>query len=156
MGCGIVKQTAMSMTDPERKPRPRLVRWLEWGALLLLLGGVAVYLLGKPLNPMANPEAAQALGLVQMHPARSAPSIRQALGSLLQTHRKPGRTPSIGEWTVQANNRTRDRQGYLVRVDVRVPGDQPDRWIEWQYLWLVRLPSREVIPLSRPASEIMP
>jgi hypothetical protein len=37
-----------------------------------------------------------------------------------------------------------------------LPGDQPHRWVEWEYLWVVRLSPAAVIPLSRPAAEVMP
>jgi hypothetical protein len=144
------------MAEPLEKQRPRWLRWLEWGLVAALLGGVGAYILWKPINPMADPRAAQALALVQTHPARSAPSIRQALDSVIQTNRKSARNPSIGEWTVQANNRTKDREGYLVGVVLRLPGDKADRWIEWEYLWLVRLFPQAVVPLSRPAAELMP
>ena len=140
---------------PERR-RPLWVRWLEWGTVGVLVAGVAAYLLWKPLNPMADAQAAQALALVQTHPARHAVSVRQALDAIMQAHGKPGRSPSMSEWTVQRNTRTQDRQGYLVRVELRLPGDRADRWVEWEYLWLVRLSPPSVIPLSRPAVEVMP
>ena len=111
--------------------RSRVLIWAEWGAVVLLVGGVAAYLLWKPLDPMADPRAARALALVQTHPARS---------------------PSIGQWTVRPD----DRNAYHVRVVVRLPGDQAARWIEWEYLWRVRLSPPTVEPLSRPALEVMP
>jgi hypothetical protein len=144
------------MRESSENSRAWWVRWLEWGLTAALLIGVGVYIFWKPINPMGDPGAAQALALVQTHPARSAPSIRQALDVVVQTNRRPARAPSIGEWTVQANNRTTDRQGYLVRVEVRVPADQAGRWVEWEYLWLVRLSPQTVVPLSRPAAELMP
>lgn len=140
------------MADREAKSRPRAVVWLEWGAVVLLVGGVAAYLAWRPLDPMADPRAAHALALVQAHPARSAPTIRQALDAVLKAHRTADRSPSIGEWTVRAE----ERNGYLVRVVVRLPGDQKPRWIEWEYLWRVRPSTQTVIPLSRPAVEVMP
>jgi D-arabinose 1-dehydrogenase-like Zn-dependent alcohol dehydrogenase len=84
------------MDEPNPSSRPRVLRWIEWGAVVLLVGGVSAYLLWKPLDPMADPRAAHALALVQIHPARSAPSIRQALDAVLQENRKPGRSPSVG------------------------------------------------------------
>ena len=136
--------------------RPAWIRWVEWGLVAALVIGIGGYLFWKPLNPMADPKAAHALALVQTHPARNAPSIRQAIDGIMQDNQKPGRSPSASEWTVQRNNRTPDRQGYLVRVEVRLPGDQPHRWIEWEYLWLVQLSPEAVIPVSRPAAEVMP
>ena len=136
--------------------RAAWVRWLEWGALAALILGVGVYIVWKPLNPMANPDAAHALALVQTHSARHAGTIRQELDSILQGGRKGARSPSMGEWTVQRNNVTPDRDGYVVRVELRLPGDQEGRWVEWEYVWLVRLSPRSVVALTRPATEVMP
>ncbi len=119
---------------------------------MLLVGGVAAYLVWKPLDPMADPRAAHALALVQAHPARSAPSIRQGIDAIVKANRKGDRTPSVGEWTVRAD----ERNGYLVRVVVRLPGDETHRWVEWEYLWSVRLSPQTVVPLSRPAVDVMP
>ena len=124
--------------------------------LVGLIVGVAGYLLWKPLNPMADPKAARALALVQTHQARSAPTIRQAIDAIMRENAKSGRSASMSDWTVQRNNRTQDREGYLVRVEVRLPGDQSHRWIEWEYLWLVGLTPESVTALSRPAGEVMP
>jgi hypothetical protein len=136
--------------------RAAWVIWLEWGALAALVLGVGVYLVWKPLNPMANPDAARALALVQTHPARHATTIRQELDSIVQGSRKGNRSPSIGEWTVQHNNLTPDREGYVVRVELRLPGDQGNRWVEWEYAWLVRVSPASVVALTRPATEVMP
>jgi hypothetical protein len=161
MAFSVVKQLdslstyEVTMEDSQRV-RPAWIVWLEWGTVAILVVGAVVYYFWKPLNPMSDPKAAHALALVQTHPARSAPTIRQAIDALMQANRQGGRTPRVGDWTVQANNRTEDRVGYLVRVEVRLPSDRPYRWVEWEYLWLVRLSPQAVIPLSRPASEIMP
>ena len=118
----------------------------------MLLVGVAAYLVWKPLDPMADPRAAQALALVQTHPAREAPTIRQAIDAIVKANRKGDRTPVVGDWSVRAD----ERNEYLVRVVVRLPGDEKHRWVEWDYLWRVRLSPQTVLPLSRPALEIMP
>jgi hypothetical protein len=144
------------MNDPETQPRSRVLVWLEWTVTLALVGGVAAYLVWKPLDPMADPKAAQALGLVQTHPARSGPTIRQAIDAVMQANRKPDRSPSIGEWRVRPDEGGQERDSYRVRVVVRLPGDQTHRWVEWEYLWRVDLSRKAVVPLSRPAVEIMP
>jgi len=141
---------------PESRPRSPLIVWIEWGAVALLVGGVAGYLFWKPLDPMGDPRAAQALALVQTHPARSAPSIRQAIGDVMKANRRADRSPSSGEWSVRPDDRTGERDSYHVRLVVRLPGEQTHRWIEWEYLWTVRLSPPAVIPMSRPAVEIMP
>jgi len=101
---------------------------------------------------MGDPRAARALALVQTHPARSAPSIRQALDAVLKANRAADRSPTVGAWTVRAKG----SDDYEVRVVVRLPGEQANRWVEWEYLWRVRLAAGAVVPLSRPAVEIMP
>ena len=146
-----------SDSDPDfERARPRWVRWLEWGMLVGLIAGIAGYLLWKPLNPMADAKAAQALALVQTHRARTAPTVRQAIDAVMRENAKSGRSASMSDWTVQRNNVTQDRKGYLVRVNVRLPGDQANRWIEWEYLWLVQLTPESVTALSRQAVEVMP
>ncbi len=140
------------MDERDAQPRARAIVWLEWGAAVLLLVGVAAYLVWKPLDPMADPRAAQALALAQTHPAREAPTIRQAIDAIVKANRKGDRTPVVGDWSVRAD----ERNEYLVRVVVRLPGDEKHRWVEWDYLWRVRLSPQTVIPLSRPAVEVMP
>lgn len=142
--------------NPESQPRSRLLVWIEWSAVVLLVGGVAGYLLWKPLDPMGDPRAAQALALVQTHPARTASSIRQAIGDVMKVNRRAERSPSIGDWSVRLDEQAGERDHYRVRVVVRLPGDQATRWIEWEYLWQVHLSPPAVIPLSRPALDVMP
>ncbi len=144
-----------SLVKPPQS-RSRLLVWIEWGAVVLLVGGVAGYLLWKPLDPMGDQQAAQALALVQTHPARSAPSVRQAIDLIMKANHTADRSPSIGDWTVRRDERANERNNYRVGVVVRLPGNQKNRWIEWEYLWLVRLSPPTVIPMSRPAVEIMP
>src|SRR3989442_12313823 len=103
------------MDERSPSPRARTMVWLEWGAVVLLLVGVAAYLIWKPLDPMADPRAAQALALVQTHPAREAPTIRQAIDTIVKANRKADRTPVVGDWTVRPD----ERNGNLVRVMVR-------------------------------------
>ena len=144
------------MDDPATQPRSRLLVWLEWTLTLALVGTVVAYMLWKPLDPMGDPKAAQALGLVQTHSARSAETIKQAIDAVMQANRKPDRSPSISDWTVRPEKTALDGDSYRVRVVVRLPGDQAHRWLEWEYLWRVELSHKAVIPLSRPAVEIMP
>ena len=140
----------------EPQSRSSLVIALEWAAVLLVVGGVAGYIFWKPLDPMSDPRAARALALVQTHPARAAPSIRQAIDAVMRANRTADRSPSVGDWAVRPDDQAGERDSYRVRVVVRLPGDQKNRWIEWEYLWKVRLSPPAVIPMSRPAVEIMP
>src|SRR2546428_11251337 len=133
------------MDERSPSPRARTMVWLEWGAVVLLLVGVAIYLVWKPLDPMADPRAAQALALVQTHPARTAPSGRQAIDAIVKANRKGDRTSVDGDWTV----RNDERNGYLVRGVVRLPGDDMRRWVEWVYLRRERRWPPSCIPLEQ-------
>ncbi len=141
-------------TEPRR--RSPFIVWIEWGAVVLLAVGVAGYIFWRPLDPMGDPRAAQALALVQTHPARSAPSIRQAIDDVMKANRTSDRTPSISDWVVRSGDQAGDRDVYHVRLVVRLPGEQKNRWVEWEYLWTVRLNPPAVVPMSRPAVEVMP
>src|SRR2546427_7004472 len=141
------------MDERDARPRARAIVWVEWGAVVLLLVGVAAYVIWKPLDPMADPRAAQALALVQTHPARSTPTIRQAIDAIVKASRKDDRTPVVGDWTVRAD----ERNGYLVRVVVRLPGEEKHRWIEWDYLWRGgAVPPPPVPPLAPPRGRVAP
>ena len=90
------------MEEAGKRTRPRIVIWLEWAAVVLLIGGVAAYIFWKPLNPMSNPKAAEALAIVQTHAAKSAPTIRQAIDGNRDAHLRwaTGRcAPTIGPLT---------------------------------------------------------
>src|SRR2546428_10164027 len=140
------------MDESEARPRARAMVWVEWGAVVVPLAGVAAYLIWKPLDPMADPRAAQALALVQTHPARSTPTIRQAIDAIVKANRKDDRTPMVGDWTVRRD----EGNGYLVRVVVRLPGDEKHRWIEWDYLWRGGLFPPTPIPPARAAGGGVP
>jgi hypothetical protein len=83
--------TSAPMHQSDR--RPPWIRWVEWGLVAAFVGGIGGYLFWRPLNPMADPKAAHALALVQTHPARNAPSIRQAIDAIMHDNQKPGRSP---------------------------------------------------------------
>src|SRR5207244_13199651 len=97
------------MDERSPSPRARTMVWLEWGGVVLLLVGVAAYLIWKPLDPMADPRAAQALALVQTHPALTPPSIRQAIDAIVKANRKSDRTSVLGDCTVRYDQRSWNR-----------------------------------------------
>lgn len=129
-----------------------VVRYLHYAAAGLLLAGGLVYWAMKPptVNPLADPQAAEAMALVQTHRAKQAPTLRQALTDRVQAMAARGQGVRMGEWTVQKQK----DDVYVVKVFVREEGSR--QWFERDYEWQVNLTKRKVIPMSMPAEDLMP
>lgn len=118
---------------------------------LLVAGGVAYWALKPPtLNPMSDPQAAEAMALVQTHRAEHAPTLRQALTNRVQGMEERSIGVRLGEWQVE------HQQGnlYLVKVFVREQGTK--QWFEREYIWQVNLAKKTVIGITLPAIDVMP
>src|SRR5437879_12113946 len=113
------------MDERDARPRARAIVWVEWGAVVLLLVGVAAYVIWKPLDPMADPRAAQALALVPTHPARTSTSVRQPIHAIVKANRKRNQTSVVRDSTVLHD----DGYGNLVLDVVRRHGDAMGRWV---------------------------
>lgn len=118
---------------------------------LLIIGGLAFWYLKPPaLNPMADPQAAEALALVHTHQAMDAPTLLQALANRVKTMSERGQGVRLGEWQVQQ----RGERTYMVRIWLREEGTK--QWFERDYSWHVDLDSRSIRPMSNFAVELMP
>lgn len=130
-------------------PWVKIVHYVVFG--LLAIGAVA-YVLLRPsfVDPMSDPEAAEAMALVQTHRAQRAPTIRQAISDRVKEISDNGKGVNLREWRVE-----REPSGtYLVRVSIR---EQVSiEWFERNYIWRVDIVKRSVIPLTIPASTLMP
>jgi hypothetical protein len=130
-------------------PWVKIVHYGVFG--LLAIGAIAYVLLRPPfLDPMSDPEAAEAMALVQTHRAQQSPTIRQAISERVKELSDKGRGVNLREWRVE-----REPSGaYLVRVSIRE--QVTVEWFERNYLWRVDVARRSVIPLTIPASTLMP
>lgn len=144
------------MADPAESSQTEssssLVRTLHFVVIgLLLAAGVGYWALKPPsLNPMADARAAEAMALVQTHRAHQAPTLLQAVTERVRTMAARGQVVRIGEWRVE-----REKEDvYVVSVTVREQGTK--QWFEREYLWRTDLTKRTVVPLSRPAADLMP
>lgn len=118
---------------------------------LLVAGGVTYWALKPPtLNPMADPQAAEAMALVQTHRAEHAPTLRQALTDRIQGMEKRGIGVRLGEWQVEHQ----EGDLYLVKVFVREQGSK--QWFEREYTWQVNLAKKTVTGITLPAIDVMP
>ena len=135
--------------SPRRGSLSRLLHSLV--GILLVAGAVGYWLLKPPtLNPMADPQAAEAMALVQTHRAEQAPTLRQALTNRVQAMEKRGIGVRLGEWQVE------HQQGnlYLVKIFVREQGTR--QWFEREYIWQVNLAKKTVVGITLPAIDLMP
>ncbi len=128
-------------------PWVKIIHYVVFG--LLVVGAVA-YIVLRPLDPMSNPEAAEAMALVQTHRAQQSPTIRQAISERVKGLSDKGKGVNLREWRVE-----REPSGtFLVRVSIREQVSV--EWFERNYLWRVDVAKRSVIPLTIPASTLMP
>ena len=130
-------------------PWVKIVHYVVFG--LLAIGAVA-YVLLRPsfVDPMSDPEAAEAMALVQTHRAQRAPTIRQAISDRVKEISDNGKGVNLREWRVE-----REPSGtYLVRVSIRE--HVSIEWFERNYIWRVDIVKRSVIPLTIPASTLIP
>jgi hypothetical protein len=138
-------------TSAERSPR--WITVMHVAVVVLLAGGALWYWLGKApaINPMTDPGAAEAMALVQTHPAKQAPTILQAVSERVRHMKERGQGVRLGEWRVEKDGAHPDR--YLVKTFIREQGFQD--WFEREYLWRVDLKRKRIEPLSLPAEELM-
>jgi hypothetical protein len=146
------------MTEPQSTDTPGVAwaRLVHYAILILLIGGGIAYWYFKPpsLNPMADPGAAQALALVQTHPAQGAPTVLQAINTEVGDLIQRGRRVRTVDWLVQHQKGDPNGRIYVVRYEVREEGSTG--WIEREYLWQVDIVRKRVFPVSLPAQFIMP
>ncbi|MGH7254534.1 MAG: hypothetical protein ACREI3_02040 [Nitrospirales bacterium] len=145
--------------DPNQQPGslPHSSTWsrsriLHYGiAGVLVIAGLAYWALKPPsLNPMADPRAANALALVQTHPAQQAPTVLQAMTDHVKRVKERGQGARLGEWQVNQEG----GEWYVVRVRLREEGT--DQWFEREFVWRVNLASKTVEAVTLPATGVMP
>ena len=117
-----------------------------------MIVGVVAYWMLKPstLNPVVEPQAIQALALVQTHQAKQAPTLLQALTNRAKERTERGKGIRIGEWNVKQL----ENGDYVVSVGVREEGTK--QWFENEYVWRVDLNKSKITPYSNYAVELMP
>ena len=118
---------------------------------VLLLGGLLYWLLKPPsLNPLTDPQAAEALALVQTHRAAGYPTILQAFNERLRIQQQRQLGVRLGDWRVLKL----DGDRYEVRINLREQGT--NQWFEREFIWHVDLGTKRVNAASLPADGLMP
>jgi hypothetical protein len=126
--------------------------------VVLAIGGLAYWLLKPPsLNPLTDPQAAQALALVQTHRAAGYPTILQAFNERVRLQKERNLGVRLGEWRVQKLDSDRQNpngERYEVRMNLREQGT--NQWFEREFIWHVDLATKRVNAASLPADGLMP
>ena len=125
---------------------------------VLIVAALGYWLLKPPsLNPLTEPQAAEALALVQTHRAVGYPTILQAFNERVRLLRSRDQGVKLGEWRVQKLEDSRRELGdnrYEVRINLREQGN--NQWFEREFIWHVDLATKRVNAASLPADGLMP
>ena len=105
---------------------------------------------GSTPNIPDDPNAREALQLVQSHPARNAPTLKDAVEQYLRELEAKGTPFHKGEWQVGE-----EQPGvYAVRILIREKGS--NQWIEREFAWRVTLKDQTIRVISLAAIHFMP
>ncbi|MCP9469467.1 MAG: hypothetical protein NNA31_05635 [Nitrospira sp.] len=128
-------------------------RMIQLAVTLVLVAGGAYYVwIGLPgaREPLDRREA-EALAMVQSHPAIGGGTILDAMNNHVRSMKERGQGVRLGEWRVhQVENDI-----YEIRVQLR---DQSVRgqWFEREFIWHAHLTRQKVNAASLPADGITP
>ena len=144
----------MNASEPSTdEGSPRWVTLIHVAIVVLIAAGGLWYwwAKGSSINPLSDPAAAEAMALVQTHPAKHAPTVLQAVNDRVKSMKERGQGVRLGEWRVEKDGDRPDR--YLVKTFIREQGFKD--WFEREYLWRVDLKRKRIEPLSLPAEDLM-
>ena len=97
-----------------------------------------------------DPRAIEAITLVQNHPARQAPTLKEAITGLVDDMKARGKGVYMGDWRVAAQG----PDTYVVSVLIREKGFA--EWIERDYAWRVNVKEKALSVITLPATHLMP
>lgn len=141
------------MVEGRPAPKPSLIRAVQFAALLVLALGVLFYVwTGLPVSKQPrDDQEAEALALVQSHPAIGARTILEAMNEHVRSMKERGQGVRLGEWRVHRV----ENDVYEIRVQLR---DQSVRgqWFEREFIWHAHLALKKVNAASLPADGVTP
>lgn len=128
-------------------------RMIQLAVTLVLVAGGAYYVwIGLPgaREPLDRREA-EALAMVQSHPAIGGGTILEAMNNHVRSMKERGQGVRLGEWRVHRV----ENDIYEIRVQLR---DQSVRgqWFEREFIWHAHLARQKVNAASLPADGITP
>ncbi len=125
----------------------------QWIATVVVVVGAAYYAwisLPGAREPLDRREA-EALAMVQSHPAIGGGTILQAMEEHVRSMKERGQGVRLGEWRVQQV----ENDIYEIRVQLR---DQSvlGQWFEREFIWHAHLARKKVNAASLPADGLTP
>ena len=119
---------------------------------ILLLGGLYYAWTTLPSTTLSRDQReAEALALVQRHPAIGQPTILQAMNEHVRTMKDRGQGVRLGEWRVKHV----EGDIYEIRVQLRDQGVR-GQWFEREFIWHAHLELKKVNAASLPADGVTP
>lgn len=119
---------------------------------VLLLGGLYYAWTTLPSTPSSkDAREAEALALVQGHPAIGHPTILQAMNEHVRAMKDRGQGVRLGEWRVKHV----EGDIYEIRVQLRDQGMR-GHWFEREFIWHAHLELKKVNAASLPADGVTP
>jgi len=119
---------------------------------VVVIGGLYYIWTGMPtFEEPKDTREAEALALVQSHPAIGAPTILDAMHAHVDSMKARGQGVRLGDWRVQHV----EQDIYEVRIQLR---DQSVRgqWFEREFIWHAHLGLKKVNAASLPADGVTP
>ncbi|MGE3978862.1 MAG: hypothetical protein AB7F94_14940 [Nitrospira sp.] len=133
-----------------RSPGVHLIRYAV--AAVLLLGGLYYAWTTLPSTTSSRDKReAEALVLVQRHPAIGYPTILQAMNEHVRAMKDRGQGVRLGEWRVKHV----EGNIYEIRVQLREQGMR-GQWFEREFIWHAHLELKKVNAASLPADGVTP
>jgi hypothetical protein len=129
------------------------VKIIHYAAVAMLVLGSIYYLWIKPpsLSPIPDSRAAEALALVQTHPAQGYPTILQAMTEHVRSMSERKKVARLGEWRVKQL----EGDQYEIRVQLRDQG-ATGQWFEREFIWHADLSSKKINAASLAADGVTP
>jgi hypothetical protein len=141
------------MAEHDTLPRPFGSRITHYAlAFVALLGALYyVWTAWPSATPARAPQEAEALALVQNHPAIGYPTILQAMEDHIGTMKARGQGVRLGEWRVKHV----EGDIFEIRVQLRDQGVR-GQWFEREFIWHAHLQRKKVNAASLPADGVTP
>ncbi len=141
------------MTEHETLSRHLSGRIIYYMVVYVVLLGALYYAWTTlpAVTPSREPREAEALALVQQHPAIGYPTIAQAMEDHVRAMRARGQGVRLGEWRVKHV----ERDIFEIRIQLRDQGVR-GQWFEREFIWHAHLQLKKVNAASLPADGVTP
>lgn len=141
------------MAEHETLPSPIAGRIIHYMVGCIILVGALYYgwTTLPSVTPSRDPQEAEALALIQHHPAIGYPTIAEAMEDHVRTMKARGQGVRLGEWRVKHV----EGDIYEIRVQLRDQGDR-GQWFEREFIWHAHLQLKKVNAASLPADGVTP